>query len=24
MISYPDGMDETARAAPLPPQTGPR
>jgi hypothetical protein len=24
MISYPDGMDETARAAALPPQTGPR
>ncbi len=24
MISYPDGMDETARAAPLPPQTGAR
>ena len=24
MISYPDGMDDTARAAPLPPQTGPR
>ncbi|HEX5214239.1 MAG TPA: SprT-like domain-containing protein [Vicinamibacterales bacterium] len=24
MISYPDGMDEPARAAPLPPQTGPR
>ena len=24
MITYPDGMDETARAAPLPPQTGPR
>ena len=24
MISYPDGMDETARVSPLPPQTGPR